>query len=100
MPIKKPDLLGNGAWSFRYGNRNINANIEDKEFMKNVHQGKSSYKAGDKLDVELTIQTKLSPSNLPIKESYVIEKVHKLIPAEQQTELFESPYKHAFGFST
>ena len=87
LPIKKPDLLGNGAWSFKYGKRTINATIEDKEFMLSVHQGKSSYKAGDKLDVDLTTITKLSPSNSLLKETYIISRVYGIIPGEQQTKL-------------
>ena len=87
LPIKKPDLLGNGSWDFRYGNRVIKASINDVEFLKQVHDGKTSYKAGDKLDVSLLTDIKLSPDNTPISETYTIEKVHGILLAPEQTHM-------------
>ncbi|MBR3872947.1 MAG: hypothetical protein IKJ26_02145 [Clostridia bacterium] len=84
LPIKKLDLLGNGAWNFRYGKRAISASINDPDFLKTVHEGRMSYKAGDKLDVELLIETKIAPDNTPIGETYSIEKVYGVIPAPEQ----------------
>lgn len=87
LPIKKPDLLGNGSWDFRYGNRTIRASINDVEFLKQVHDGKTAYKAGDKLDVSLLTDIKLSPDNTPISETYTIEKVHGIVLAPEQTHM-------------
>lgn len=87
LPIKKPDLLGNGAWNFRYGKRSISASINDMDFIKNVHDGKMSYKAGDKLDVDLRVETKLAPDKTPIGETYSIEKVYGIVPAPQQIKV-------------
>ena len=87
LPIKKLDLLGNGAWAFRYGKRSISASFEDKVFLKAVHEGKNSYKAGDKLDVDLRVETKLAPDNTPLREVYIIEKVHSVVPAPEQQSL-------------
>ena len=84
LPIRKIDLLGAAAWSFLYGQRTIQATIADQEFLKSVHGGKLSYKAGDKLSVELTIRTKLSSDGIPIRESYTIEKVYEHIPSNAQ----------------
>lgn len=87
LPIKKPDLLGNGAWTFKYGNRAITASINDSQFMTSVHNGTTSYKAGDKLDVDLIMDIKLSPDNTPIGETFSIEKVYGIIPSPRQTKL-------------
>lgn len=87
LPIKKIDLLGNAAWSFKYGKRTITAKIEDAEFIKSVHNGKTSYKAGDSLDVLLIATTKLTSDGTPIKETYLIEKVYRHIPAAEQQKI-------------
>lgn len=87
LPVKKPVLIGDGAWTFKYGTRSISANITDKQFMDAVHQGKSSYKAGDKLDADMEIQTILSPDNQPIRETYTIEKVYGIVPATKAEQL-------------
>lgn len=87
LPIKKLDLLGNGAWTFRYGKRSISASFEDKVFLKAVHEGKISYKAGDKLDVDLRIETKIAPDNTLLKESHIIEKVYGVVPAPEQQKI-------------
>ena len=87
LPVKKPVLIGDGAWTFRYGTRSISASIADKTFIQSVHQGKSSYKAGDKLDADMSIQTILSPNNQPIREVYTIEKVYGIVPATDSEQL-------------
>ncbi len=81
LPIRKVDLLGKAAWSFVYGQRTITASIEDRQFLQNVHSGKSSYKAGDKLTVQLTTSTKLAGDGTPTSESYTIDKVINIIPS-------------------
>jgi len=84
LPILKIALQGDAAWSFRFGTRAIKANIEDRDFLKIVHIGQVSFKAGDKLSVELIITTRFSDEGIPIRESYSILKVYGHIPASNQ----------------
>lgn len=84
LPIRKVDLLGNASWSFKYGSRSITAKIEDASFIKAVHSGETSYKAGDKLDVSLTTLTKLSGDGVPMRETYTIDKVYGHVSAAEQ----------------
>lgn len=83
LPIRKVDLLGNAAWSFKYGNKSISAKIGDKDFLAAVHSGENAYKAGDKLRVELTIKSNFSGDGQLISESYVIDRVRDFIPASK-----------------
>ena len=87
LPVKRPVLIGDGAWTFKYGTRSISASIVDETFLHAVHQGESSYKAGDKLDVDMSIQTILSPDNQPIREVYTIEKVYGIVPSMEEEQL-------------
>lgn len=84
LPIRKPDLLGTASWSFLYCGRSITAKITDVEFIKRVHSGKTSYKAGDCLDVSLEITTKVSAEGIATGETYTIVKVHGHVSSPEQ----------------
>ena len=55
LPIKKADILGRSAWSFKYQNHNIDATIEDDDFLEKVHTGVYSIHAGDYIDATMLI---------------------------------------------
>ena len=84
LPIVKVDLLGNSSWSFKFCERTISAKICDQEFLKSVHSGQTAYKAGDMLDVCLTIITTLSPDGIPLKDAYQIDQVYGIQPSPEQ----------------
>lgn len=74
--IRKPDILGNSRWGFKYENKNIEANIEDEDFLDSVHNG-LSVAAGDYVQARLEICVDLDPDGEPIKgsEKYTVYKV-------------------------
>lgn len=87
--LKKPDLLGDSAWQFVY-NKNINAKIDDLDFLNKVHNReiKTLY-AGVKVPCLLQIEYELDEKFNPIKDSdkYTILKVLGDIiePKEEKT---------------
>ncbi len=85
LPIKSVTLIGNGAWKFTYGSRSISAKINDASFLSNVHNGETSYSAGDKLEVLLKTETHLSPLGEVTRETYTIEKVFSHLPSTFQS---------------
>jgi len=63
--IKKPDLLGNSRWGFVF-DKNIEAEIEDKEFLEKVHKGEVKLSAGDKIPCRMRIDVALDEQKNPI----------------------------------
>lgn len=76
LPIVKIVFLGNSAWTFRYMGKNINASIDDTNFLNLVQQGQVSYKAGDQLDVDLLIIEKYTGDDELYGVSYRVTRVH------------------------
>ena len=81
LPIRKIDLLGDTAWSFRYGNRTIMAKIEDENFLISVHKGLTAYKAGDRLRVDMTIKENYDADDTLTSITYIINQVLEVMPA-------------------
>lgn len=88
LPIKSLDLLGASSWKFMYGTRTITAKIGDAGFMNQVHSGTASYKAGDKLEVQLETTIKQSSSGMAIGEQHTISKVYRHIHDGDQISFF------------
>lgn len=63
--IKKPDLLGNSRWGFVF-DKNIEAEIEDREFLEKVHKGEVKLSAGDKMPCRMRIDVALDEQKNPI----------------------------------
>jgi len=92
LKLKKPDLLGDSKWSFIFNNI-IEAEIEDKEFLDEVHSGKiRKLYAGVKIPAKLRIEQELNEKGLPIKDTdkYFVEKVNGDIiePQDRQIKMF------------
>lgn len=92
LKLKKPDLLGDSKWSFIF-NKIIEAEIEDKEFMSEVHSGKiRKLYAGVKIPVKLRVEQEFNEKGLPVKgtDKYFVEKVNGDIiePQDRQIKMF------------
>lgn len=76
--IKSADFIGNASWSFRLNNRTINASMRDEDWLKTVHSGDISIKAGDCISATIEIIVELSETGTPVvgTEKYSILKVH------------------------
>lgn len=73
--IRKPDLVGRSKWGFIF-DKNIEATIEDKEWLTKIHNEKTKFGMGMKLPVKLKIVVPLDNNSCPIGEpTYVVVKV-------------------------
>ncbi|MGE9896744.1 hypothetical protein ACQQ97_07655 [Anaerovoracaceae bacterium SGI.195] len=73
--IRKPDLVGRSKWGFIF-DKNIEATIEDKEWLTKIHNEKTKFGMGMKLPVKLKIIVPLDNNSCPIGEpTYVVVKV-------------------------
>lgn len=73
--IRKPDLVGNSKWGFIY-NTNIDAAIEDKEWLEKVRAENIKFGKNMRLPVRLRIETKVSFNGEVIGDTtYTITKV-------------------------
>jgi len=76
LPIKKADVLGDSAWSFRYESRTINAAMQDEAFMRRIHSGSESITAGDSIEATMLTEITTDDSGLVLKTKYTVQEVH------------------------
>lgn len=76
--IKKPDLLGHSTWSFRWNDKNIDAKIQDDDFLEYIHSGNYSIHGGSFITAEMEIIVRLNEDGTLDERSvnYVIKKVY------------------------
>lgn len=74
--IRKPDLVGGSKWGFVL-DRNIDATIEDKEWLEQIRTAKTKFGPGMRLPVSMQVSVDLDKSSNPIKgsERYIVIKV-------------------------
>lgn len=76
LPIKKADLLGYSTWSFVYNGKNIEAKIDDTDFLEKIHNGQFSIHSGDYITAELEISVNMDNGVLDNSTAkYAIKKV-------------------------
>lgn len=91
IKVKKPDYLGNSKWEFRYANKQILCDFEDKKWLFDFHSRKIDVRPGDSLKVRMEMHVSYDKNNEAIAERYTIKNVLAVInniPAEQPS-LFE-----------
>jgi hypothetical protein len=81
IKVKKPDYLGNSRWIFRYNNRQIICDLEDKEWLAQFHARKVDVRPGDSLKVKMEISASYDKNNEVIAEKYIIKEVLEVIGA-------------------
>lgn len=76
--IKKPDILGHSAWSFKYNDRAIEAKILDDEFLDNISKGNFTITGGSFITADLEISIDLGTDGLPDEQTtkYTVLKVY------------------------
>jgi hypothetical protein len=79
LKIKKPDLLENTLWTFKY-DKPIQAYIDDAEWLKNFRDGKIPLFSGDSLLTNVKIIAKYDKTGNLIREEYTVTKVKDKIP--------------------
>ena len=76
LPIKKADLLGFSTWSFIYNGKQIEAKIDDVDFLEKIYNGQFSIHGGDYITAELEISVNMDNGVLDNSTAkYAIRKV-------------------------
>lgn len=58
LTVRKPDLLGNSKWQFKFLGKTINADIEDEDFLKKVKEKEISFPLVSKLNAKMRVRLK------------------------------------------
>lgn len=77
--IKKPDFLGDSAWSFKYGSKSVSVKILHQEWLDNFHSGKIPVVPGDSLLVKIKQTSKYNRNGYLISEKTEIIEVIDVI---------------------
>jgi len=74
--LNKVDFIGRSRWTFKYDNKQIQATIEDEDFLETIHKG-LEVKVGDYINAVMEIYVDLDPLGLPQEDTarYSIVKV-------------------------
>lgn len=78
LVIKKPDLLGDSQWEFKFNGNTMKAKIEDENWLTKFQNGDFSIQAKDSIECDLRIET----NDIPESKSeviYTILKVHQIL---------------------
>lgn len=54
--VKKPDLLGDSKWQFKFVDRNIYAEVKDEEFLEKVRNKEINFPLVSKLNVDMIVR--------------------------------------------
>lgn len=77
--IKKPDFLGDSAWSFKHGNKSVSVKILHQEWLDNFHSGQIPVVPGDSLHVKINQTSKYNRNGYLISEKTEIIEVIDVI---------------------
>lgn len=58
LTVRKPDLLGNSKWQFKFLGKTISADIEDENFLKKVKEKEISFPLVSKLNAKMQVRLK------------------------------------------
>ncbi len=89
LPVRRPDLTGNGKWQMKYGEQFVHMTVTDKDFLDRVHSGQLPFAAGDQIECQLKIEYKSDPDGYPIPETqkFFIERVLRKIDNPVQMDI-------------
>jgi len=77
--IKKPDFLGDTAWSFKHGTKSVSVKILHQEWLENFLSGKIPVVPGDSLHVKIKQTSKYNRNGYLISEKTEIIEVIDVI---------------------
>lgn len=77
--IKKPDFLGDSAWSFKHGKKAISIKILHEEWLEEFHSGEKVVLPGDSLKVIVRQTSKYNKNGYLISDKLEIIEVNDII---------------------
>lgn len=80
LMVRKPDMLGNTAWQFRLGKKNLTLQITDEEWLVRYRSRQVVLLPGDAVQVTLRTETKFDERGELLEMSQSIVKVIKELP--------------------
>jgi hypothetical protein len=88
LPVKKPDYLGDSKWSLRHGKRNIEAEIEDENWLRRFQNRLEDVRPGDALRCRVRTEYLYGHDNELLTERYTgVEVLEVLINRYSSPEL-------------
>lgn len=89
LKIKKPVFSGSAKWSFIFNGNQIDAKIEDDNWLTTVQEGNININANSILYAQLQIEVELNEEDIPIPETkkFRIIKVYDLKSDNLQHQL-------------
>lgn len=81
LVIRKPDFLGNTQWQFQHGKKRFSAPIDDKDWIRDFHQGTHPLKPGDALRVRVRYTYRYDAKGDLLETEEIIIKVLSVIHA-------------------
>lgn len=79
LPVKKPDYLGDSRWSLRHGSRNIEAKIEDADWLHRFQSRQVDVRPGDSLRCRVSIECLYGHDNELMSERYTVVNVLEVL---------------------
>ncbi|MGC4233316.1 MAG: hypothetical protein QM594_10095 [Niabella sp.] len=91
LVVRKPDMLGNTAWQFRIGKKNLTLSIEDAAWLESYHAREVTILSGDALQVMVRTVSRYSEKGELLENKQAISKVVRVIPqvGGGQVDLFD-----------
>jgi hypothetical protein len=87
--IKKPDLIGNSQWGFRYDNASIDAPIQDNSWLEAFQKEHQPLMSGSILIADLRMVAKIDEQDedIPDTAKYYVTKVYGIINPKEQVSI-------------
>ncbi|MDD5126612.1 MAG: hypothetical protein PHR43_00700 [Dehalococcoidales bacterium] len=87
IKVKKPDLLGESMWEFRFGDKNIMAKMADKSWLLKFQAREFNIQPQDALRVTMDIEEKYDGDGNLTDTDYTVTSVHEVIPFHPSEQL-------------
>lgn len=79
LPVKKPDYLGDSKWQLRHGQRNVEAKIEDTNWLRRFQNREEDVRPGDALRCIMKIEYLYGHDNELLTERYTVLRVLEVL---------------------
>ena len=79
LKVKKPDYLGDSMWEFRFGDKNIDVKLLDKEWLIKFQSREVAINPGDSVKAMITITHTYDSENNLVDTTYEINKILEVI---------------------
>jgi hypothetical protein len=80
LKVKKPDFLGESQWTFKFGNKNIDAKILDEDWLQDFHDRAFNIAPGDSIRAEVKSVAVYGKNYEVIDEKHSVIRVIEILP--------------------